>query len=104
MSTSSIKLISAMFPPEMRCKHVYEKNGAGKKRRGCWHGCYLLEKGGKRNTSTCTRADCEGHAYSGAVAADDNGIKCFGDKGKRMVLLIRGKREEDRGVNMAEDG
>lgn len=88
MRTSSIKLTSDRFPLEMRCEHVEGKDGAGKKGKGCRHGCYLLEKGGKENTWTCTSEHCEGHAYSGDVVAYKGSVKCFGHKGKRMVLLV----------------
>lgn len=82
LPTKRIKIKSAWFPPEMRCKHI---TGSTKV---CEEGCYFLEKGGDRvSRSQCKRSDCEGHVYCNRVKSDDQGRKCFGEKGKRMVCL-----------------
>ncbi|KAB2099972.1 hypothetical protein AA0119_g12877 [Alternaria tenuissima] len=52
----------------------------------------------------CKSENCEGHAWSGDIVADDNGIKCFGKHRKRMVLLVHGKRGDDESVDTADDG
>ena len=87
---------------EWRCSHIQ----GGKK--VCAEKCYVLEKGKtwerrKINGtslmtkypvsgSTCTRIDCEGHAYQGPVMTDKEGRKCFGEKGKRLVCIDRSER------------
>lgn len=82
MSSKTVKLISAWFPADMRCDHVYEG-------RSCKEGCYVLEKGGEISRWRCKRDGCEGHVYCGRVLRDANGVSCFGKKGARMVCIQR---------------
>lgn len=82
MQSKTIKLISAWFPADLRCDHVY-------KGYGCEEGCYVLEKGGEISRWRCEREDCEGHVYCGSVLKDRNGVACFGKKGARMVSIQR---------------
>lgn len=82
MTPKIVKTISAWFPADMRCEHVYE----GKE---CVKGCYVLEKGGDIRRWSCQREDCEGHVYCGRVLRDAKGRVCFGEKGKRMVCIER---------------
>jgi hypothetical protein len=82
MPSKTVKLISAWFPAEMRCDHVYDGHS-------CGEGCYVLEKGGEISRWRCKREDCEGHVYCGRVLKDSNGVACFGKKGARMVCIQR---------------
>ncbi|KAF2843972.1 hypothetical protein T440DRAFT_411063 [Plenodomus tracheiphilus IPT5] len=101
---STVKVKSWRFPLGLRCEHVEGNNGAGEGVKSCRHECYLLEKGGKMNTTICKSENCEGHAWSGNIVADDNGITCFGKHRKRKVLLVQGKRRDDEGVDTADYG
>jgi hypothetical protein len=83
MSIKTIKIKSARFPAELRCRHV--QNAA----KVCEKGCYVLEKGGKIRRWRCKREDCEGHVYEGRTKVDVDGKVCFGKKGERMVCILR---------------
>lgn len=83
MSAKIVKIKSHYFPAEMRCKHIYGIN-----EKKCEQGCYFLEKGGDLRRWTCKSALCEGHVYSDKVKGEE-GVACFGKKGKRMVCVER---------------
>lgn len=80
MEEMTVKIKSAYFPAEMRCKHVLKVHK-------CERGCYVLEKGGDHSQYRCRRKDCEGHVYNDWVR-EYEGVKCFGPKGKRMASVI----------------
>jgi hypothetical protein len=82
---TTVKILSRDFQAEMRCQHVQKASMCGK-------GCYVLEKGGGRLDRICSREGCEGHAYCGRVAMDNDLVACFGKKGQRMVCIDEGNR------------
>jgi hypothetical protein len=87
MKTKTVKILSRDFQAEMRCEHV-------RKAPMCDKGCYVLEKGGDHLRRLCgRRPDCDGHAYCGRVAKDNDGFACFGKKGKRMVCIDEGNKK-----------
>jgi hypothetical protein len=77
----TITIKSKSFDLDMRCDHVENSHT-------CDKGCYVREKGGDWCREKCARKDCEGHVYMGRVK-EHEGVKCFGEKGKRMVCLAR---------------
>lgn len=77
---TTVKILSRDFPAEMRCSHI-------RKALTCDEGCYVLEKGGGRLDRTCSRKGCQGHAYCGNVAMNNDSVACFGKKGQRMVCI-----------------
>lgn len=80
----SIVIKSMWFPLAFRCSHIYAKP----EKHGCDLGCYFLERGQNRAMRwRCTSIDCEGHVYCGRVKRAEDGVACFGEKGRRMVLL-----------------
>ena len=80
MPTKTVKIKRALFPLELRCEHVGYKTS-------CSRGCYVLENGGGNWRKKCAREDCAGHVYVGRVKEDEQGISCFGKKGRRLVCL-----------------
>jgi hypothetical protein len=87
METKTIKILARDFPPQMRCRHVREPDNKSSF-RGCKEGCYFLEKGGEKvRRFRCKRPECEGHVYCGKVKKIEEGVMCFGEKGKRLVCL-----------------
>jgi hypothetical protein len=71
----------------MRCAHMQPD-------RKCEEGCYVLEKGGDVRRWSCQRDNCEGHVYRKCVLMDEKGRSCFGEKGERMVCMLKDEREE----------
>ncbi|KAK7183055.1 uncharacterized protein CC84DRAFT_1207357 [Paraphaeosphaeria sporulosa] len=81
MPTKIVKTKAYRVPAALRCKHLRESTV-------CNEGCYVLEKGGKEvRRFRCLREECEGHVYCGNVKEDDEGVKCFGKKGERLVCI-----------------
>ncbi|KAF2026755.1 hypothetical protein EK21DRAFT_27074, partial [Setomelanomma holmii] len=78
MPTKIVKVKSWQFPANLRCEHVQET-------KECDMGCYVSEKGGDHHRWKCAREDCQGHVFDRNVLADENGLACFGEKGRRMM-------------------
>jgi hypothetical protein len=87
----NVKIKMALFPIDMRCQHLRYSIT-------CAEGCYFMEEGGSHSRSKCNREDCQGHVYQGHVHEDDEGRKCFGKKGHRMVCIKDWASKETRQV------
>lgn len=85
----NFKIKMMLFPIDMRCQHLRYSTT-------CAEGCYFMEDGGKHSRSKCSRFNCQGHVYQGTVLQDDEGRKCFGKKGQRMVCMKDWKNKETR--------
>jgi hypothetical protein len=79
MRTKTFKIKSDIFPVSMRCEHVQATSR-------CAEACYALVKG-QKGARKCSRSDCKGHVYCGAVNEDEEIKMCFGRKGKRLVRI-----------------
>ena len=91
LPTKTVRITASWFPPDMRCEHLNQNEA-----RVCTQGCYFLERGGDGVFQwRCEREDCEGHVYCGETKKDEEGVVCFGMKGRRLVCLERQHAIED---------